>query len=374
MTAPPEPQMPPNPFIRLLQVWGTFCAAGIVGGLLVYVIGSSLSDSGMVEGFFAFIAIGLVLLGSSAAFLPIKILYLTGEADQWYLLLGWDDRLISFLPTGMARIKPAQQTRKWMRIHPLVIKHDMQIYTGSRDLFDVHFKVVLTVNPYHVKYMDAQALYDQYKDGLIATVRGTIEDLVIRKMRSIHSFTQVAEERSIEGALINAINSSLDMFATRGVAVVAEQTFVDIMVPKELLAQRIRTRADLTELQVIRNAAHELGIPLTELLVQQVLSKLTSPQRATRISQQEVMAALELLNRQQPPLASPMGFTPPEEPLPIQPPPPIAPPIENEFVTGDTAPISPEPSKPTTYIEGTYRYSDDNDPDGDTPKRYVSPF
>jgi len=41
------------------------------------------------------------------------------------------------------------------------------------------------------------------------------------------------------------------------------------------LQKRIRTRADLTELQVIRDVAHELGIPLNELLIQQVLGRLT---------------------------------------------------------------------------------------------------
>ncbi len=368
MTAPPEPQppMPPSPFIRLLQVWGTFCAVGVVGGLLIYLIGTSLSDSGIIEGFFALTAIGFALLGSAAAFLPIRFVYLTGEADQWYLRLGWDDRLIGFLPTGTAWIKPVQQTYKWVRIHPLVIKHDMQVYTGSRDLFDVHFKVILMINPHHIKSMEAQLLYDQYPDGLIAAVTGTIEDIITRKMRGIHSFTQVAEERSIEGALINLINSGLAMFAGRGVTVAAEQTFVDIMIPKEALAQRLRTRTDLIELQVIRNAAHEMGIPLTELLVQQVLSKLTSPQRATRISQQEVMAALELLNRQQQ-SQTPPAFVAPQVP-PIQPPP------ENDFVANATGSIASEPANPTSYIEGAYHYSDENDPDGDTPKRYVSPF
>ncbi len=368
MTAPPEsqPPMPPSPFIRLLQVWGTFCAAGIIGGLVVYLIGTSLSDSGIIEGFFALTAIGFALLGSAAAFMPIRIVYLTGEADQWYLRLGWDDRLLGFLPTGMARIKPVQQTQKWKRVFPLTIKHDMQVYTGSRDLFDVHFKVLLMINPHDVKSMEAQLLYDQYPDGLITAVTSAIEDIITRKMRGIHSFTQVAEERSIEGALINLINSGLGIFISWGVAITAEQTFVDIMIPKEALAQRLRTRTDLIELQVIRNAAHEMGIPLTELLVQQVLSKLTSPQRATRISQQEVMAALELLNRQQQP-QTPPAFVAPQVP-PIQPPP------ENEFVANGTGPIAPEPANPTSYIEGAYRYSDDNDPDGDTPKRYVSPF
>lgn len=371
MTAPPEsqPQMPPSPFMRLLQVWGTFCAIGVIGGLLVYVIGKSLTDSGIIEGFFALLAIGFAILGSAAAFSPIKLVYLSGEADQWHLLLGWDDRLIGFLPSGMVRIKPVQQTRKWKRIHPLVIKHDMQVYTGSRDLFDVHFKIVLTVNPYGVQYMDAQMLYDQYQDGLMAFVISTIEDMIVRKMRGIHSFVQVTEERSIEGAIIHSINTGLEMLAARGVTVVAEQTFVDIMIPKEALAQRLRTRSDLIELQVIRNAAHEMGIPLTELLVQQVLSKLTSPQRATRISQQEVMAALELISRQQHSQTQPTFVAP--EPPPIPPPPPA-----NEFVADDTGPIASEPAKPTTYIEGAYRYSDDNDPDadGNRPTRYISPF
>lgn len=374
--APPSsssaPPAPPNPFVRLAQVWGVLFIAGVVAGLLIYLIGTILSDSDVVKGFFGFIGLSVVVFAGSAAFLPIKPIYLTGEGDQWYLVLGWDNRLQGFLPTGrMTRIKPAQQIRKWVRVGPVMIKHDMQVYTGSRDLFDVHFRVMLRVNPSDVRFADAQGLYDLYRDNLIGMVRATIEDMIVRKMRTIHSFTQVAEERGIEGALIAAINNNFAYLEGKGIQIIADQTFIDIMVPKEVLAQRIRTRADLTELQVIRNAAHELGIPITELLVQQVLSKLTSPQRTARISQQEVMTALEILGRQSTP---PNGIVPPEMPS-VQPPAP-PPPLPSEYIT-EEPPLPPEPPKPTTYIEGNYRYSDEqhpNDPDGNAPTKYVSPF
>ncbi len=309
-------------------------------GLLILLWGESTFD-GMAVWLTRLIALSLVTAGLLAWRLPIKPIYLTGEEDMWYVILGWDERTVGFTKAGMRRILPIQKVEKWRRVMPLFIKHNVTAQNRLLDTFDVHVRLRFEVYPDRTHHTDARWLRDQYPKNLDAMIRGTLGDIVTTELRKVASFTQVIEQEA-EQNIREAINAKFAFLLEKGIFIDEAATFVDIMVSTEVLAQRVKARAELSTLQIIRDVAHDMGITTDELLIQRALEKL--PDARARQSVSEIAAVLQMLRNQQ------------ATPLPAS---------TDDYYAEDEF----------GYIEGDY-YDDPNDPDaedGDSRSVY-SPF
>lgn len=326
-------QQPLGRVVRTILI--TFSIFAFVG-LLIFIWGESTFD-GVAAWITRMIASALVVVGLVAWRLPLKPVYLTGEEDMWYVVLGWDERTVGFIKSGMGRVTPIQQVEKWRRVGPIFIKHNVTAQNRLLDTFDVHVRLRFEVYPEMSHGPDARWLRDQYPKNLDAMARGIVGDAVVTEMRRIESFSQVIEHEA-EETIREAINAKFSFLAEKGIFIDETSTFVDIMVSPEVLAQRVKARAELSTLQIIRNVAHDMGISTDELLIQRALERL--PDARARQSVSEIAAVLQMLRSQQ---ATPL-------PAPTD--------IEDDG-----------------YIEGDY-YDDPNDPDADDSdsRSVYSPF
>lgn len=352
---------------RFLQIAAVLLIACAAVGLMIYLWGESTFD-GVMVWVTRLVALGLIGVGLAAWRLPLKVLYLAGEEDEWYVLLGWDRRTIGFVKAGITRITPVQQTEAWGRVQPLFIKHDVKAQNKLLDSFDVHARVRLDVYPSVVSGADARWLRDQYPKGVAGMAQSLLTDVITAQLRKITSFREVVEQEA-EAMLREAINQKFGFLAHRGVYIDETATFVDVMVSAELLMQRSKTRAELSTLQIIRDVAHDMGISTDELLIQRALEQL--PTARSRQSISEITAVLQMLRQQpvQKPTVAQLPIRSEAEVLP--------PPIEDEIgdVVEDEAPVS-SVQRPLSYVEGQYQAIDPNDPDseGDSTKSIFSPF
>jgi hypothetical protein len=366
-----SPLPPPTPISRLLRI--VLLTAGGFAFVAILLLLWSRSVEGVPAWGARIVAFLLLGTGLLAWNFHIKILYLAGEEDEWYVLLGWDRRTVGFVRAGLNRIKPAQQTEPWRRVQPLYIKHDVKAQNKQLDSFDVHVRVRLEIYPQVVHGPDARWLRDQYPVGVESVARGMLTDVVTAELRRTASYSQVIE-KDAEQSLRQAINEKLTLLAYKGAYVDESVTFVDIMVPAEVLAQRTKTRTELNTLLTIREVAHDMGISTDELLIQRALEQL--PAARSRQSVGEIAAVLQLLRAQQSSMP-PSQLVPPEARLETV----IPSAVDDEI--GEVVDISvthevETGKRPTTYVEGQYQTinPDPHDPDaeGDNTKSIFSPF
>jgi hypothetical protein len=302
---------------------------------------------------------------------PLKPTYLEGEESEWYVLQGWDKRTVGFVEEGINFIKPIQQVQRWKRVQPLFIKHDVSAQNKTMDTFDVHLRVHFVVDPRGVLGANALWLKEQYPEGIVGMAKGMLTDAATDELRKISSFSQVVEKEA-EEKLKNRINRKFAFLADKGIRIDELATFVDIMVSKDVLMQRVQARAEWSTMQIIRDVAHDLGISTDELLIQRALERL--PDSRSRQSVGEIAAVLQLLRSDTPAtpqiqerVAIPEGYDAPEV-------------IYDEGVVDDGEIVDDEfdtQGRPRSFVEGQYAADDPNDPDPDddeASRSYYSPF
>lgn len=342
-----------SPMNHVLRTIGSITGGILVAAFILYILSGLFFDGAMLSIIRA-LSILLGAFGLIAWNFPLKPVYLAGEADEWYTLLGWDGRTIGYVKAGPAMIKPIQQTRRWLRVSPMFIKHDAEAQNRLLDTFEIHMRVSLNIYPNEAKHANARWLLDVYPEGLMGMIRGTLNDIVKAELRGLDSFSRVVEAET-EQSIRDAINEKFDWLAEKGVYLNPSATFVDVMVAADLLVKRTKARAELSTLQLIRDVAHDMGMTTDELLLQRALERLPET-RTSRLSVSEIAGVLQALRAQ--------------KPRQIEPPVVIEPSYEtiNE-------PDEPAYTPPSSYVEGYYQVIDPNDPDEDDgPKGIYSPF
>lgn len=345
-----------SPMSHLLRTVGSITGGVLVAAFAVYLL-SGLFFDGFLLSLVRFLSIVLAGFGLVAWNFRLKPVYLTGEADEWYVLLGWDGRTIGFVKAGPTMIKPIQQTRRWLRVNPMFVKHDAQAQNRLLDTFDIHMRVSFNIFPNEARHANARWLMDVYPDGLMGMIRGTLNDIAKAELRGLDSFSRVVESQT-ENSIKAAINDKFGWLVEKGVHLNAAVTFVDVMVAADLLVKRTKARAELSTLQLIRDVAHDMGMTTDELLLQRALERLPDT-RTARVNVSEIAGVLQALRAQ--------------KPRQLEPPPPSEPPIYAEIEETERTAYTPPP--PASYVEGYYQVIDPNDPDEDDgTKGIYSPF
>ncbi len=356
---------------RFLRMFGVIFGGACFIAFIIYFIGENSFD-GAAVWLTRLLALAIVVLGVVGWRLRIRPIYLEGEEGEWYILQGWDKRTIGFVAAGFNFIKPIQRAERWKRVQPLFIKHDVSAQNKTMDTFDVHLRVHFQIDPDNV--LDANALWlkEQYPAGIVGMTKGMLTDAATDELRKISSFSQVVEKEA-EEKLKNTINRKFAFLAAKGIRIDELATFVDIMVSRDVLMQRVQARAEWSTMQIIRDVAHDLGISTDELLIQRALERL--PDARSRQSVGEIAAVLQMLRSQ---------TTPPsqiQESLYVQEEPhQLAPSYENEIIEDDGEIVDQgyiSQSQPRSFVEGQYSADDPNDPDPDddeASRSYFSPF
>lgn len=355
---------------RFLRIVGAMFGGSLVVALVIYLVGESSFDGVAVwlTRLFALLVVGFGLVGWRFS---IKPTYLEGEEGEWYVLQGWDKRTIGFVSAGICFIRPIQRVERWKRVHPLMIKHDVEAQNKTMDSFDVHLRTHFVVEPRGILGANALWLKEQYPTGVEAMIKGMLKDTVTDELRKVVSFTQVVE-KAAEETLKETINRKFAFLAAKGIQIDELATFVDIMVSKDVLMRRVEARADWSTMQIIRDVAHDLGISTDELLIQRALERL--PDARSRQSVGEIAAVLQLL-RSQPSTPSQI-----EEGASV-----VEDYAEQEVIYEDEMDDEVEifedefdtQGRPRTFVEGQYMADDPNDPDPDddeASRSYYSPF
>lgn len=326
---------------------------------LVILAGENLLASTPLVWLTRLLGVGILYYGLTAWTRPLKPAILPGEDDEWYYLLGWDGRRIGFISAGTHRINPLQSTEYWRRITPVIAKIETTVHNKQLDTFDVYVKVLFDIRPWAVETTKGiRFLSENYPDGLVTMATGILEDIILQTMRRVDGFS-VAIEHQTEAEMAAAIMSRFEAWEANGVFVNADSLLVDIMVTQDLLQKRIEARAELSVLQIIRDVAHDMGISTDELLIQRTLERL--PEARTRQNLSEIADVLKLLRDmpEKSPAKSTDGFE-----MDIR--------VEPNQAEHAQLPVE----TPSTYIEGSYEYVDEYDPDADDdqPRDIYSPF
>jgi len=300
---------------------------------------------------------------------PIKPVYLRGEDDDWYYLIGWDRKMVGFIHAGgvgVKRIPLLQEAIKWRRITPLIVADHYTAHTRIHDTFDVYVKIIFELHPDWVEASkNARWLIESYPDSILNAAKNIIKDLIQGEMRQVEHFS-VATESSTERALRDKIHSTFQMWEPNGVYVNENVTHVDIMVAQDVRRKRVDARAELSRIQIIRDVARDMGITTDELLIQRALERL--PDSRTRQSVSEIAAVLQMLRRQMP--VQQLPDSPDYDDSPERPD------IHVDEPDREAGYEHQDTSDTTSYVEGYYEPLDDYDPDRDDngPKGIYSPF
>lgn len=343
-----------SPISHVLRTVGSLTGGILLSAFILYILSGVLFD-GLLLSIVRLLAFALAGFGLVAWNLPLKPVYLTGEADEWHTLLGWDGRTIGYVKAGPAMIKPIQRTRRWLRVNPMFVKHDTQAQNRLLDTFDIHIRVSFDIYPSQARHANARWLMDVYPDGLMGMIRGTLNDIAKAELRGLDSFSRVVESQT-EDSIKAAVNDKFGWLADKGVYLNAGATFVDVMVAADLLVKRTKARAELSTLQLIRDVAHDMGMTTDELLLQRALERLPDT-RTARVNVSEIAGVLQALRAQKPRQLE-------------------APHVSEAVLQPDIEePTGPTYTPPSSYVEGYYQVIDPNDPDDtDGPKGIYSPF
>jgi hypothetical protein len=353
---------------RFLRLFGIMVGGSGFVAFVIYFVGENSFD-GVAVWLTRLIAVAVLGFGLVGWKFPLKPTYLEGEENEWYVLQGWDKRTVGFVEAGISFIKPIQRVERWKRVQPLFIKHDVSAQNKTMDTFDVHLRVHFVVDPSGVLGANALWLKEQYPEGIVGMTKGMLTDAATDELRKISSFSQVVEKEA-EEKLKHTINRKFAFLGDKGIRIDELATFVDIMVSKDVLMQRVQARAEWSTMQIIRDVAHDLGISTDELLIQRALERL--PDSRSRQSVGEIAAVLQLLRSEStvsPQIQSPIpeGYDQPEV-------------IYDELVDENGEIIDQEfdtRGQPRTFVEGQYVADDPNDPDPDddeASRSYYSPF
>lgn len=381
---PPEsPHLPPSAdggqddLSRAVSIVGQYVIGAAIAAGVLLLLGQILFGDGFLGWVIRLVALGVFFFGATLWRQRIKIVYLEGEEDIWYGLYSWNKRLIGFVPAGVLRIRPLQTFYKWRQITPIFIRQDVTARNKLHDRFNVHVRVRYNLHPEVPLWADARWLMAQYPEGIVNTTKSIVSDVVTAALKQIGSFSLVIEETT-ETELKEAINAKLGFLSAKGVEIDPYATFVDIMVPDEIMQQQVKTRAEFTTLQVIREIAHDMGMTTDELLLQRALEQM--PVSRGQKSHREIVAVLQMLRNERMQELRNAGIhvdTPPPMQIPAHTP---SPDDENVLMVDDVIIVEPpqedEPVIPRGYVEGIYEPIDNNDPDGEDnqPRGIYSPF
>jgi hypothetical protein len=361
-------------FGRAVRLLGRFYALLLGVAVVVYGLGYILFRGSPVMYLVYLVLAGIVAFGVTSLQRPLKPVYLLGEDDDWYYLLGWDQKIVGFVHAGgfgVKRIPMLQEAVKWKRVTPLLIVDQFAAHTRVHDTFDVHVKTIFEIHPDWVQTTkNARWLIENYPDEMINTAKAIIKDLVQAEMRQVELFSD-ATEAATEQRLRDTIHRAFDMWQPYGVYINEDVSHVDIMVAQDVRRKRVDARAELSRIQIIRDVARDMGITTDELLIQRALERL--PDSRSRQSVGEIAAVLQML-RQQMPVEKLPDHHPPDDT-----------PSEPEIRVEDSSGAEQRPlvhstdvneEKPASYVEGYYEPVDDYDPDrdGDGPTGIHSPF
>lgn len=365
---------------RTVTIIAQYLGGGVVLFVIVYFLAGLLFD-GILASFFRLLGLAAAIGIASAWGWKSKMIHLRGEEDQWYVVRGWNRRVQGFLRSGFNRITPLQIVdNNMVQIAPIFIRHDIKgVHNQSMDRFDVHMRVNLLVDPSKASGADARWLIGNYPDKIAGMVKGMMEDIAKIEVRRIDRFTKVMETDT-EQILREQLAAKLIFLEGRGVTIMPNSILVDIHIPDELIAQRLKTRAEFTTLQAIRDVANDMGISTDELLIQQVLQRL--PHLSGKNAHREIARILHQLGMQ----GQPTYRQTPPPPPPSAAIPEAVPPIPDQVAwqveepTAET-PLEENPppnqqARPRGYVEGHYSPIDDSDPDSDgsQQKGIFSPF
>lgn len=359
-SAPPASE--PNDLQRALRIIGKFAGFSLLAAAAVFILGEIIFGDSFAVWLTRLLALAVLAGGLMLLRYPVRVVFLQGKEDTWYALYSWDHHLIGFVPRGMARILPLQHTEKWREVHPVFVRHDVQARNRQYDMFTVHVRVSFDVLPDEVYGADARWLYEQYPDGLEVMVKQKIGDVVSAELRNVDSFSRTIEAET-ETALCETLNRAFEFLSNKGIDIRPQATLVDIIIPDEILKQRMKIRAEYSTLQIIREVAHDMGMSTDELLMQRVLENLPRVP-SNRLSQRDIIAAVQAFGAERGVLSG--------QPLPHR----LASPPEAAYIEDkDFVPDDQEAPGSRSFIEGRYEPIDENDPDSDgSPRGYVSPF
>lgn len=353
-------------FFESAKIYLKYLAWAALGAAAVFITGETFAQGQTLVWLFRLGAVGVLLFGLTNWNRPIVPRFLEGPPYKFYLVFRYDTTPVRLIQAGNRMICPSEYVNDAQAIEvtlpTIEIEFKRTAYNRTFDTFDVYLKLKFDLRPNLASGFGALWFAANYTDGMCSEINTVLSDLIIQTMRDIEGFS-IAIERETEEAIKEMVMAEFEPWHERGLVINAGASFVNVLVAEQVLSSRVEARAELSILQIIRDVAQEMDIPVNELLIQRTLEKM--PQARTK---QDIGAIAEVLR------AVYQDTAPPE-------PPPVPRGKEEDFEMDIRVdPKQPRPqledTQPRTFIEGEYHFVDENDPDAEDtgPTRHISPF
>lgn len=360
-----------NKFFESAKIYIKYLAMAALGAAAVYVVGETFAQDQPIQWLFRLGAVGIFVFGLTSWNRPLVPKTLEGPLHRYYPVFRFDNTPLRLIQAGNRMMCPSEYVDETQGIEvtqlTIEIEYKRTAYNRTFDTFDVNLKLKFDIRPDLVAGFDVLWFIANYTDGMKSEIGTVLSDLVIQTMRDIEGFS-IAIERETEQAIKEMVMSEFEGWRDRGLVINANASFVNVLVAEQVLSSRVEARAELSILQIIQDVARDMDIPATELIIQRTLEKL--PQARTK---QDIGAIADVLRAVH---LDTMQSTRPESS-------PTTEPVEDDYemdirVDPNRRQSRPqlEDSKPRSFVEGEYEFTDDNDPDAEDTgtTRHISPF
>jgi hypothetical protein len=358
-------------FFESAKIYIKYLAGAALVAIAIFVIGESFARGMSIVWLFRIGAGATLLFGLTNWNRPIVPRLLEGPPHKYYPVYRYDNTPARLIQAGNRMICPSEYVNDAQGVEvtqpAIEIEFRRTTYNRTFDTFDVYLKLKFDLHPQQAIGFGALWFVTNYTEGMRSEIETVLSDLVIQTMRDIEGFS-VAIERATEEAIKEMVMAEFEPWADRGLVINPSASFVNVLVAEKVLNSRVEARAELSILQIIRDVAQEMDIPVNELMIQRTLEKL--PQARTK---QDIGAIAEVLRAvHQDAVAS----TRPESV-------PTSEQVEDDYemdirVDPNRRQSHPqlEDSHPRSFVEGEYEFTDDNDPDAEDTgtTRHISPF